>query len=124
MNRQALAEHVGRLISSERNVSHGDPHKQFACQQRLWMILVEYGVENLEPSARHALQLDTTKTSRIVCGKNLQEHWLDKAGYALIAAEHAEEPLEGKKEPTIDDWESSAEPMPLNHIIPKRKVRK
>jgi len=41
----------------------------------------------------HALQMITTKLSRIACGANLQDHWLDIAGYSLIAAEVCEKPL-------------------------------
>ena len=101
MNREELANYVGRLISKDREEQHGDAVTQFMCQQELWEVLIKYGVSELDPVARHALQMDTTKTSRIVCGRNLQDHWLDKAGYALIAAEEAEMPLPESKVATI-----------------------
>src|SRR5690348_17036771 len=94
LNRQQLAEHVGKLISAERNGTHGDPHEQFACQQEFWKVICIYGKAHPEwKTEYHVLQMITTKLSRIICGSNLQDHWLDIAGYALIAAEKAEKPL-------------------------------
>ena len=92
LNRQQLAEHVGQLISHDRNDTHGDPHLQFACQQALWRVLIDYrGATPMDDTSLHALQMITVKLSRIICGRNAQDHWLDTAGYALIAAERAED---------------------------------
>jgi Domain of unknown function (DUF6378) len=106
MNREELAAHVGKLISEDRNATHGDPHKQFRCQQELLNTLLN-GHEPgnyLGHTELHALQMITTKLSRIVCGKNLQDHWLDIAGYALIAAEVAGDPLESKGESSKEEF--------------------
>jgi hypothetical protein len=97
MNRQQLAEHVGKLISNDRNATYGDPHLQFLTQQKILAACMEHRRgQPLTPTTYHALQMITTKLSRICCGTNLQDHWLDIAGYALIAAEHAERPLDAQ----------------------------
>lgn len=97
MNRQDLAKHVGRLISHERNSIHGDPALQFTAQQNCLAALMEYRVGvPMTAIEYHALQMITTKLSRICCGSPIQDHWLDIAGYALIAAEHAEDGLDAE----------------------------
>jgi hypothetical protein len=94
-NRQQLAEHVGKLISNERQATHGDPNEQFTRQVEL-MAVLEAGPswEALSHAHKHALQMITTKLSRVVSGCSIQDSWLDVAGYSLIAAETAEHPLE------------------------------
>lgn len=94
LNRRELAEHVGQLIASERNATHGDPHIQFACQRALMEVLERHpSFAELGPTERHAMEMITTKISRIACGANIQDTWVDISGYALIAAEVAEKPL-------------------------------
>lgn len=98
LDRKALGEHVAGLISHDRNETHGDPHVQFECAQTLKEVLDKYNtkVEYRSPLGStefESLDLICTKLSRLVCGSNLQDHWLDIAGYALIAAEKAEKPL-------------------------------
>ena len=97
-NRKALGEHVASLISSTRNETHGDPHVQFACAQALKDVVNAYwdkaGHRALHGSTeRESMHLILTKLSRLTCGSNLQDAWLDIAGYALIAAEKAEKPI-------------------------------
>lgn len=98
LNRKQLGEHVAGLISNERNETHGDPHIQFECAQRLKAIVIEYMIRTehrsqLDNTENESLNMILTKISRLTCGSNLQDAWLDIAGYALIAAEKAEKPL-------------------------------
>ena len=97
-NRKALGEHVASLISSTRNETHGDPHVQFACAQDLKDTVRRFREVTGLRSVLGAVQLESidsilTKLSRLTCGSNLQDAWLDIAGYALIAAEKAEKPI-------------------------------
>lgn len=104
--RKELAARVGEMISSERNNTHGDPHKQFKTAQELKeLVNPEEELEDAgglsAPSVLYndiqaeALDLICTKLSRIKHGQpHHQDHWLDIAGYALIAAESCPEPGE------------------------------
>lgn len=87
MDRGQLGEHVAWLISHDRNESHGDPHEQFGTAQELKDLLQEGKTSNLNSTQREALEMICTKLSRIVHGGQRRDHWLDIAGYALIAAE-------------------------------------
>lgn len=96
LNRGELAKHVGSLITKDRNASYGDPHDQF----RLATILKEAfrtsrydNPSNFGTTEIEAVNQILTKVSRLACGQNLQDTWLDIAGYALIAAEKAQNPL-------------------------------
>lgn len=98
LNRQQLGEHVASLISNERNETHGDPHIQFDCAQALKNIVRVFrekaGFRALNGATEaESMEMLLTKVSRLTCGSNLQDAWLDIAGYALIAAEKAEKPL-------------------------------
>lgn len=94
-DRKQLAEHVGKLISKDRNDTHGDPHVQFECAGALKGVVTLYDERTdfrsqLDPTAVEAREMILTKLSRLTCGSNNQDAWLDIAGYALIAAEKAE----------------------------------
>lgn len=93
--REQLAREIGKLISNDRNKTHGDPHIQFACASHLKAVSAEFrteaGLKPLPLSERESLDLILTKVSRISCGSNARDHWLDIAGYALIAAEATDE---------------------------------
>lgn len=98
LNRKQLGEHVASLISNERNETHGDPHIQFSCAQSLKQVIANYrtlaGKRGLNGHTEaESMDMILTKLSRLTCGSNLQDAWLDIAGYALIAAEKAEKPL-------------------------------
>lgn len=99
LDRKQLGEHVAGLISNERNETHGDPHVQFECAQAIKNTLMIFQDRagrlrhGADPTRDESLDLICTKISRLVCGSNLQDAWLDIAGYALIAAEKAEKPL-------------------------------
>ena len=91
LSRLELATKVGKMISSDRNETHGDPHMQFITAQKLKKVIA-YGLEvsrqALMKQHREALDMINTKQSRIVHGDaDDLDHWLDIAGYALIAAE-------------------------------------
>lgn len=88
--RGELAAIVGKMISEDRNNTHGDPHEQFKTANNLKMIckLQERSETMLSMEHREALDMILTKISRIIHGaSNHRDHWLDIAGYALIAAE-------------------------------------
>ena len=99
LSRKALGEHVAKLISGERNDAHGDPHIQFECAQALKGILSIFEERagrlsrGKNTTRDESLDMIATKLSRLVCGSDTQDAWLDLAGYALIAAEKAEKPL-------------------------------
>lgn len=78
------------MITGDRNASHGDPMVQFRCAKELKAVVNKYLQETgttLNSVQAEALDMDLTKTSRIVCGGQRRDHWMDKAGYSLIAAE-------------------------------------
>lgn len=101
LNRKELAEHVGTLISQERNVTHGDPALQFTLSESLLDIIHSVRFDQTSVASKnpislgsvgeHALKQIITKISRLIIGSNNQDTWLDIAGYALIAAEYATE---------------------------------
>jgi len=98
LNRKQLGEHVAKLISNDRNETHGDPHIQFDCAQKLKVVMRNGYIaagrrSKLNPTSTESIEMICTKLSRLVSGSNLQDAWLDIAGYALIAAEKAEKPL-------------------------------
>ena len=91
MNRKQLAEHVGSIISEDRERTHGSPQVQFACAQELKDVIRTWkDGRAMNPVAEEALDLVCTKLARIICGKNVKDHWIDIAGYELLAAEAAE----------------------------------
>lgn len=98
LNRRQLGEHVARLISDDRNATHGDPHFQFSCAQDLEDVISAFfhsvqSTSTFSKTQKESMDMILTKLLRLACGSNLQDHWLDIAGYALIAAETAEKPL-------------------------------
>lgn len=93
MDRRQLAEHVGKLISADRNATHGDPHDQFGTAQEFKRLFNSRNQGSLPTTCQEAAETIMTKLSRIANGQNIQDHWIDIAGYALIAAEKAEKPL-------------------------------
>jgi hypothetical protein len=72
----------------ERNNTHGDFSQVGAVAQTLKRILRETpNWKSLLPAQQEALEMDMTKTARILCGNsNEQDHWHDKAGYATLGA--------------------------------------
>lgn len=111
LGRQELAEHIGRLISSSRNKTHGDPHEQFDVAQSIKGIIrgkLEGRFITLVQS--EALEQILTKISRIACGdSNHIDTWLDIAGYALIAAESCEPPSQDSN--IVDGLEEISKPI-------------
>ncbi len=93
MNRQELATYVGDLISKDRNETHGDPHAQFGLQVDMLKLIMSQWRGPISNTAYHAIEQITTKLSRLAVGVDLQDSWLDIAGYALIAAEIAKTTL-------------------------------
>jgi hypothetical protein len=72
----------------ERHSTHGDFAKMSAIVQTLKGVLYRApNWEILSPAQKEALEMDCTKTARILCGNpNEPDHWLDKAGYATLGA--------------------------------------
>lgn len=96
LTRKQLADKVGDLISNDRNETHGDPHIQFKTaiilKRHFHAAWQEAQPERvLHTSMVEAVEMICTKLSRIACGKPIQDHFLDICGYALIAAEVAED---------------------------------
>lgn len=88
MNRQQICEHVGKLITGEREATHGDPFVQFDTAIMLKGIVANR-LHNLGITAveRQAIDMILTKISRIITGSAISDHWYDIVGYAAIAAE-------------------------------------
>ena len=87
MNRQQICEHVGKLITGERNDTHGNSFKQFETAQALKVVIDVVGKAQLTIIERESLDMILTKISRIVNGTPIRDHWDDIIGYAAIAAE-------------------------------------
>jgi hypothetical protein len=87
MSREELGQYVAKIISDDRNSVHGNPHKQFSTQVDVFNRLIQ-DCKSLNSTQAHAVMQITTKLSRIANGDpDHHDHWIDIAGYALIAAE-------------------------------------
>lgn len=87
-NRREILENVARLISEDRNATHGEPILQFWMAQTIKGVLRE-GPRwtSLLDVEKEALEMLSTKLSRIVCGSSNPDHYNDIAGYVGIASE-------------------------------------
>lgn len=88
MNRRQILEHVAKLVSEDRNETHGDPHVQFPIAQLLKSVCRSGRQwEHLDPVLKENIEIICTKLSRIVEGNPFhRDHYDDIAGYAGIAA--------------------------------------
>ena len=75
-------------IIKSHEPTHGDFATVGATAQTLKRILHRTpNWELLNPAQRESLEMDMTKTARILCGNpNEVDHWADKAGYATLGA--------------------------------------
>ena len=99
MNRKEICEHVGKIITGDRNQTHGDPFEQFECAQELKAVANNYikgRPEFLTKTEMESLSMILLKVSRIINGNPIRDHWDDIIGYAAIAAESREKEIELK----------------------------
>lgn len=89
--RAKIAVEIGEMISASREATHGNPHEQFTTAQELketlQKILDGRRAPHLSPTQEEALHMICSKLARIVHGAQHKDHWMDIAGYAIIAAE-------------------------------------
>lgn len=88
MNRAEICAHVGKLISDDRNKTHGDPHVQFEVAQTIKGALGN--LSHLTLVEVESIDMICTKLSRLAKGAAALDHWIDIIGYAAIAAEARE----------------------------------
>lgn len=76
-------------IIADRETSHGDYAVNANIAQELKAAIRNApGWEKLTAVQKESLDLDATKTARILAGDaNFKDHWDDKAGYAKLAAD-------------------------------------
>lgn len=76
-------------LLNERQKSHGSFVSVAMIAQELKLVLRQStGWSTLPATQREALEMDCTKTARIIAGDhNFEDHWRDKAGYATLIAD-------------------------------------
>lgn len=69
----------------DREKTHGHFPQVASCAQELKNTIRVFAGRNLTSVQMEALENDAQKTARILCGDpDTLDHWLDKAGYALL----------------------------------------
>lgn len=72
-------------ILEDREKTHGHFPQVASCSQELKNTIRVFAKKNLTSVQMEALENDAQKTARILCGDpDTLDHWLDKAGYALL----------------------------------------
>jgi len=90
MNKEEILAEASRIISKDRNLSHGDAFKNHAEIAEFWNIFLD---KKLQPMASItaedvALMMVLLKMSRNTQGKkNNLDNFIDMCGYAAIAGE-------------------------------------
>jgi hypothetical protein len=90
MNKEEILAEASRIISKDRNLSHGDAFKNHAEIAEFWNIFLD---KKLQPMASItaedvALMMVLLKISRNTQGKkNNLDNFIDMCGYAAIAGE-------------------------------------
>jgi hypothetical protein len=76
-------------IIAARESSHGDYAINASIAQELKAVIRNApGWEKLTPVQKESLDLDATKTARILAGDpDFKDHWDDKAGYAKLVSD-------------------------------------
>lgn len=98
MNRLDICNAVGRLITEDRNRTHGQPSHQFSVAQMLKRsVALGARSKDLQPTEQEAVDMICTKLARLACGSSDPDHWRDIIGYAAIAWEAVESTAEPAK---------------------------
>lgn len=78
-----ILQAAASAVEGPRNDTHGTKKLNMAHTAALWTAYK--GVEFSAADVAHMMVL--LKMSRVICGKPLDDHWVDMAGYAAIAGE-------------------------------------
>jgi hypothetical protein len=104
MNRKELLREAERLIYGQKNQEHGDPDVMMARVAALWSA---YKGVSFTPHDVAAMMI-LLKVSRIKNSPDLEDSWIDIAGYAACGAEVA---------PSEDEPEADYGPGPGRRAI-------
>ena len=83
MKRSDVLNVADSLINGERQDEYGPPLKHFYDIAQGWTIIFDKEVQPYEV----ALAMDWVKTCRALKSPDLEDSWIDKAGYSAIGAE-------------------------------------
>lgn len=114
MQRKKILEEVGEMISSTKNVTHGDPMRNLEHATKLKEVLFNgqsfYSLTDVEKEAINQIM---TKCSRLVCGNHDIDSWKDIAGYAAIAAQSRSEVILRDERQVLNTelWGEESAPM-------------
>lgn len=71
------------IISTDRNVSYGEPERNFGRIAEMWSVYKGITFEAHDVAAMLAL----LKIARIAVSPDKEDHWIDLAGYAACGGE-------------------------------------
>lgn len=75
-------------IINERRKTHGEFHYVATMTQEIYKNITQYSSSQLTDMQRESLHMICSKLARIGCGDpNVQDHWIDIAGYATLIAQ-------------------------------------
>jgi hypothetical protein len=83
LKRNLVLSRAQALINGDRQEEYGPPNKNFKDIAVGWSIIFDKEVEPFEV----ALAMDWVKTCRALKSPELEDSWIDKAGYSAIGAE-------------------------------------
>ena len=83
ITRKDVLYEAGRIVSSDRNISYGEPDRNFERIATMWSAYKGIVFEPHDVAVMQAL----VKMARITVSPNKADHWIDIAGYAALGGE-------------------------------------
>jgi len=83
LKRNLILTRAQDLINNDRQEEYGPPNKNFKDISAGWSIIFDKEVQPFEV----ALAMDWVKTCRALKSPELEDSWIDKAGYSAIGGE-------------------------------------
>lgn len=87
MRKDEALHHVAKLITEDRNSTHGEAVDQLSHAAMLKTAIGHHQSPYLTHAEVEAIDMIAVKLSRLAKGKPILDHYLDIMGYAAIAVE-------------------------------------
>jgi len=84
-DRETILELAKQIVSTDRNVNYGEPERNFEVIADLWTVALR-GNYLFSPH-EVAMLMMLVKVARISTSPEIQDHWVDIAGYAACGGE-------------------------------------